>query len=305
MFRSILVPLDGSPFGEWGLPLALDIARRAGAAVELVHVHVMPSPLFTEPRPNMESPIDAQARARARTYLDQTAQRAGAAGVPVTATLLEGAVPDALLAHAAAREVDLVVMTTHGRGPLSRLWLGSVADQMLRRLATPLLLLRPGDAEPDLALSPALQHVLVPLDGSPLAEQVLGPALELGNLVGADYTLLTVVEPLVFAGDPVAGMQAATGDADLFGRAQEEARAYLEGTARRLRARGLQVRTRVGVHPQAAGAILDEAREVPADLIALATHGRRGLARLLLGSTADKVVRGAAVPVLVYRPRGE
>jgi nucleotide-binding universal stress UspA family protein len=305
MFSSILVPLDGSTFGEWALPLALDIARRAGAGVELVHVHVLPAPPFTEPRPNMESPIDTRARDRAQAYLDQAAGRAGDAGVTVTATLLEGAVPDSLLAHAVPRGANLVVMTTHGRGPLSRLWLGSVADEMLRRLPVPLLLVRPGEGEPDLARPPDLRHVLVPLDGSPLAEQVLWPALELGTLTGADYTLLVVVEPLLFTGDPMTGVQAATVDDALFRQLQDEARAYLEGTAQRLRARGSEVRTRLVIHPQPAGAILDEVRAGPIDLIALATHGRTGLARLLLGSTADKVVRGAAVPVLVYRPRGE
>ena len=96
MFRSVLVALDGSPFGEWALPAALDIARRAGAALELVHVHLVPSRLFTEYRPNMEVPTDAQARERAGSYLDGVARQAGAAGVPVTARLLDGAVPDAL-----------------------------------------------------------------------------------------------------------------------------------------------------------------------------------------------------------------
>jgi nucleotide-binding universal stress UspA family protein len=306
MLRTILVPLDGSTFGEHALPLALDVARRAAARLELAHVCVVPAPLFTEPRPNMESPLDARALARSRAYLDRVVQRIGTtAGVPVAATLLEGGVADALEAHANSREVDLVVMTTHGRGPLSRLWLGSVADQLLRRLPMPLLLMRPGDAEPHFDRPRVMRHMLIPLDGSPDAEQVLGPALELGGLVDADYTLLHVVEPLLFAGDDFAGFQAQAVDGLLFERLKEEARAYLEGMAQRLRARVPRVQTRLVVHSQPAGAILDEARAPAIDLIALATHGRGGLVRMLVGSTADKVVRGASIPVLVYRPRGE
>jgi nucleotide-binding universal stress UspA family protein len=89
----------------------------------------------------------------------------------------------------------------------------------------------------------------------------------------------------------------------LFHQLKEEAGAYLDATAQRLRGRGLQVETRLVIHPQPAAAILEEARARGVDLIALATHGRGGLARLLLGSTADKVVRGAQIPVFVYRPR--
>jgi nucleotide-binding universal stress UspA family protein len=146
--------------------------------------------------------------------------------------------------------------------------------------------------------------VLIPLDGSPLAEQAVEPAVALGGLTQADFTLVQAVEPEVLIGDDLGGFGTVTaGLADLE-QMEEQARGYLEGVARRLRARSLRVRTSVvtGKHPVAA--ILQGAREHGADLIALATHGYGGVTRLLLGSVADKVVRGAPTPVLVFRPAG-
>jgi nucleotide-binding universal stress UspA family protein len=199
--------------------------------------------------------------------------------------------------------VDLVVMTTHGRGPLSRLWLGSVADAFLRRSPAPLFLIRPREGAPDLAAGPGPRHILIPLDGGPLAEQVLGPAVALGQPVGADYTLLRVLPPAVAVVFEPAGtpMPVLVDDPPLQER-ESQARAYLDQVANRLRAEGLGVRTQVAVDQLVPGAILDAVPDNDIDLIALATHGRAGLPRLLLGSVADKVIRGAAVPVLAFRP---
>jgi nucleotide-binding universal stress UspA family protein len=256
--------------------------------------------------------LEEKLREDAQDYLAGTARRLeGAAPVPVSASLLEGDVAATLCAHAADTGADLVVMATHGRGPLGRFWLGSVADEVLRRLPVPLLLVRPGEEPPDLAAEPALRRVLVPLDGDPLAEQVLEPAAALAQLVGAEITLLRVVRPAgpVPADLPegAAGREAAALLEQVRGLHRQvlrEAEGYLTRVAGRLRAPGRRVQTKVVVGEHAASAILDEARDGGADLIALATHGRHGLPRLLLGSVADKVVRGAAAPVLVLRPQG-
>jgi nucleotide-binding universal stress UspA family protein len=149
----------------------------------------------------------------------------------------------------------------------------------------PVLLVRPHEPAPGVLPEPLVEEeVVVPLDGSALAEQALGPALGLARLLEAGCTLLRVVES---AGSPPKAVR-------------EEARAYLEDVAGRLRGQGLSVRPRVVVAPHAAEAIIEQARG--GGLIALATHGRGGLGRMLLGSVADKVIRGASVPVLVYRP---
>ncbi len=151
--------------------------------------------------------------------------------------------------------------------------------------------------------------MLIPLDGSELAEQILEPALALGAATQAEYTLLRVVKQMAAASyDPASGRVSGLRESllkqmQVMDRQQwTEAQEYLERLAGGLRARSLTVQRRVIPHEQPAAAILDDAQKNAADLIALATHGRGGLKRLLLGSVADKVVRGAATPVLVYRP---
>jgi nucleotide-binding universal stress UspA family protein len=300
MLHALLVPLDGSPFAEQALPLALSVARRARATIQLAHVHV---PLvYFHDYEKLEGLLDEKIREREHAYLEGVAQKlTGVSVVPVTSTLLpEGPVSDALQKQAAATEA-LVVMTTHGRGALSRFWLGSVADELVRRGPATLLLVRPREDAADPAREPALQHVLIPLDGSPHAEQVLDSALELGGLMQARYTLVRVVAPVPVVGADLPGYAAGGLDLPRLEQLQTEARAYLEAVADRLRARSLQVQTCVVVNKQPAIGILETARTQAVDLIALETHGRSGLPRLFLGSVADKVVRGATVPVLVHR----
>ena len=199
-----MVPLDGSAFGEYALPLALGIAQRAGAHVELIHICTPPLPsVFADglvnPAP-VEPPLEL-AGEQAHAYLDQLADRlAQHWHVPISTVVRYGPAADTLYTHALASAADLVVMTTHGYGPLSRFWLGSVADKLMRRLPVPILLARPAEASIDLLAdihTLALQHILIPLDGSALAEEILPPAVALGTLTGAHYTLLQALDPLV------------------------------------------------------------------------------------------------------------
>jgi nucleotide-binding universal stress UspA family protein len=304
MYHSLLVPLDGSPFGEQALPLAVSIARRAGIPLQVMHVHEPLRPIYyTEPMPGLENISDPRWREQEQAYLVGVAQRLTAiAPLPVTAALLDGPVVGALREHAQATGADLIVMTTHGRGPFSRFWLGSVADQLLRHSPVPLLLVHPHEETPDWTQDQCLPRVLIPLDGSALAEQVLEPALALGRLMRAEYTLFRVVEPLPQVGqDPVSYAPSVIAQEEIE-RLKVEARVYLGRVAERLREQGLHARTRVVTGPHPAVAILDAARGEGMSVIALATHARRGLARLLLGSVADKVIRGSPVPVFVYRP---
>jgi nucleotide-binding universal stress UspA family protein len=309
MYRSIMVPLDGSPFGEHALPLALTIARRAGATVDLVHV------VTTVGRNVFGGELDApvlgvprleQMRERAGAYLDQLAASLSARwDVAITSTVLNGPPADTLRARALASGVDLVVMTTHGRGPLSRAWLGSVADALIRQMPVPILLVRPHEEALDLleaAHEQAFQHVLIPLDGSDLAEDVCEPAVALGELMQAEYSLLQAIDVPTLGYAPAA--QVAGLDEQVLEQWRAEAQAYLDQVAEPMRARGLRVRTNV-MFAQPALAILDYARQHAVDLIAMATHGRGGLARILLGSVADKVVRSTGTPVLLHRPCDE
>jgi nucleotide-binding universal stress UspA family protein len=302
MYRTIMVPLDGSAFSEYALPLALTIARRAGATLNLVHVCVPPAPHDLLYRLQSDGD-DISPRAQGHLYLDHLADSLAARWeLPIIATVLDGPVGPALEAHARDVEADLLVMTTHGRGPLARMALGSVADTLVRALPMPVLLTRPREDVLDLLESvheDAYERILLPLDGSALAEAALEPALALGTLFGAEYTLLQAIDPplLDYALTPYAPVV----DQRTLDAWREAARAYLERIADHLRARNLRVHIEV-VLGQAGVAIAEYAREQRFELIVLATHGRGGLARMVLGSTTDAVVRAVHGAVLVVRP---
>lgn len=309
MVRSILVPLDGSPLSECALPHAESLARRAGATLHLVHVltRAAHAPIYDEDVPVADEQLHSLAGVHAEAYLDHIRDQLAAAGM----TLAPSAVLDsddgppgiaiAIAQYVAVHDIDLVVMTTHGRSGLARFWLGSTADVLVRIGHVPLLLIRPSEGVATVPTTPRYRTILIPLDGSALAEGILPPALELGRLTQAAYTLLHVVEPRTqVRWGPY--MSPTDLDPDATRRRQAEARQYLERVAAPLRAAGTTFQLRAVFGDQAAAAIVRMARRHEADMIALATHGHSGLTRLLLGSVADKVLRTSPVPVLIYRP---
>ncbi|HTU16966.1 MAG TPA: universal stress protein [Gemmataceae bacterium] len=295
MYRSILVPLDGSLASEQSLAYAAALSRRSGAALRLAYVH---TPLILGEGTLYLGTPDVQLWEEEKKYLLTVVKRLQQRGLEkVSAQVLEGPIVETLHEQALHESCDLVVMTTHGRGPVSRFWLGSVADQLVHRLPIPLLLVRTQVEAPPPAVEPEIRNLLVALDGTPAAEQILEPVATLAKLLGATCTLLRVVPP---AGDSAAAHETAvtTTQADAL---RAEAHIYLKRVATLLRDRGILVQTSILAYAHPAAAILNEAASGEYDLLALETHGRRGLPRLFLGSVADKVVRGAAVPVLVHR----
>ncbi|MEZ4588609.1 MAG: universal stress protein [Gemmatimonadales bacterium] len=193
--RSILIPLDGSAFSATAVPMAVKLARAAGARVKLVRVHepflaLVPAVEVPVPAP----PDDAELRKQEETHLAETAAALGVVGPSkVEHELLVGLAANALTEAIERDRPDLVVMSTHGRGPLSRFWLGSVADHLVRHVSVPLLLLRPSEDEKAPA-EPAIRSILVPLDLSGSAESILGPVTELAQITRAKVTLLHVLE---------------------------------------------------------------------------------------------------------------
>jgi nucleotide-binding universal stress UspA family protein len=310
MYRTLLVPLDGSRFSEQALPLALSIAKRAGAELQLLYVHGTLEADYPEHRFLDEESWTTEWKTRHEAYLDGLAQRLRAAGAKSTAPLiLQGDIAGTIRKHAIEKQVDLVVMTTHARGPVARMWLGSVADQLIRELPTPLLLVHPIGEKTDLTADVILKHLLLPLDGTPLAELIIEPALALGELMGTDYTLLRVIRPVAPIHYPPEGVIKDPLPEGMIQQLQRvetasrrKAQEYLDEVAQRLRRHLLRVHTKIVDEAQPALAVIEAAQKLSADLIAMQTHGWRGLHRLLLGSVADKVLRAARAPLLVQRP---
>jgi nucleotide-binding universal stress UspA family protein len=303
MKGAILVPLDGSAFGEQALPLARQLARKARAELHLVHVHqpVQPS-VYVQDISVYTGQLEEEAREREEEYLAGLANRtAELAGVVVRRALLDAPVAPALARYAEEEGVGLVVMTTHGRGGLSRAWLGSVADALVREATIPVLVLRPRDGVTAEEEPREFRRILIPLDGSELAEQILEPTIELGRLMDAEYTLLQVVVPPFVLMPPTSAVVVEPEPDDGVGPHGSEQ--YLAEVAARLREEGHRVKVVVETYPNAAQAILDYAKQNEIDLIAMSTHGRTGFSRIALGSVSDKVLRGAEVPVLLLRVR--
>lgn len=290
MFRTILVPLDGSVVGEQALATAARLARAFRATVHLVHVHYPNSltPIVIETLPVIDDELHSLAAEHERFYLNQVAAQPVFNGVQTVVTRLEGAVAETLAAHAQAINADLVVMTTHGWSGFEHFWLGSVAESLLRLTHTPLWLMRPGESA-SRAAQP-LRRILVPLDGSTHAEQVLAPVQSLAALDGARLTLARILV-----------QRRGADQADVTAQKQE-IEAYLQVLATRLEAQGVPADIAVGTADQPARALLTLSRELQVDAIALATRGQGGWQRVVMGSVADKIIRASPVPVLVVRP---
>jgi nucleotide-binding universal stress UspA family protein len=193
----------------------------------------------------------------------------------------------------------LIAMSTHGRSGLARWALGSVTDKVLHATSNPMLIVRSQDPE-NFSQDVNLTSLLVPLDGSALAERVLPLAAILAKALGLRVTLLRATPSI---GDyyqyadsaPPAGVE------DLAREVDEEAATYLDDTARRLRLEGVREAEQSLVHGSPEIAVTDYVREVPHCLVAMTTHGRSGIGRWVLGSVADRVIRSSGAPVLVMR----
>jgi nucleotide-binding universal stress UspA family protein len=298
LLHSILVPLDGSAMAEQAIGPAAALARAAKARIRLVLVHQsLPAPTTRE-QSKLYVSMELATRRAAREYLKVQVDRLRRQGCPsLTKVVLSGQPGEALVEHAQEWGASLIVMCTHGRGPIMRAWLGSVADHVVRHAGIPVLLMRPSENGAPAAIEPGGQ-VLVPLDGSPFGEAALEPAKAIARLIGADLRLMEVVRPVPSAlAEPTLFTDGF--DEHLAELRRVQAEEYLDHTVDRLRTNGLRVRSEVVLSQSMAGTILDVAASVNVRMVAMATHGRSGLNRLLLGGVADKVVRGANCPVLV------
>jgi nucleotide-binding universal stress UspA family protein len=297
MYSSILVSLDGSSFAEAALPWALSFSRRADADLHLATVH--------EPVPSFSyDEWESAAWEWSEEYLAKVRDRVTPlAGGTVDAWVGSGRVVDCLLRRAEDVKADLVVMATHGRGAFTRAWLGSVTDGLLRHTNLPVLVVRPPEkSHPDLEEErPEPRCIVVPLDGSKLAESELDHARKLAELFGSCLNLVRVVAYPVEIASPYLPHTVQMNQ-HLVDEAKEAAEDYLASRAEPLREAGLEVHTHVLVDAQPGHAIAEVAESTEADLVIMSTHGRKGIQRALLGSTTDKVIRSVKVPVLVRRP---
>ena len=199
MYRKILVPLDGSAFAVHALPLALTLARRSRAEIHLATVTTPLAASYLEGVYVGNGDLEEEQAAQQRAYQERTLARLSERiDVPLTGEVMHGEVASTLCDLAACGEYDLMVMATHARSPFGRFWLGSVADEMIRHGTLPMLLVRPGEGEAKLDVEPDLGRVVLPLDGTELAEQILEPAVALAGLMPwAEIVLVRAIRPVM------------------------------------------------------------------------------------------------------------
>jgi nucleotide-binding universal stress UspA family protein len=303
MFRTILVPLDRTRFAEAALPTAIHLAKRHAADLLLSTVW-QPLPVSSNNSAG-ESELwkwEQGCREDDRRYMSEVARRVGqASGRNVAVRYLVGDPAEELAKLAAGGEVDAAVVSTHARSPLAGTLLRSVTARLARTGGIPLFLIHPDAPSPEVEIASRrpFHHVLLPLDGSSLGEA----ALSRHFLAGLDFRATTVTLLHVLAPSGLRVVPATPRSPDRPRRGELAAtEAYLAGVAERLAAWGFRVQRRVLTSSSVVAAIMIFAEAEQVDLIAMATHGLGGLARVLPGSVAEAVVRRARVPTVLFPP---
>ena len=299
MYKNLLVPFDGSPFSARALPIAAAVARRSGATLHLVLVHdpssYIPFVAAEVAIPVYDAELVHEQRGHEQRALDAEVATLASQGVLASSRLLEGTTIEALVEYGQEIDADLTVMTTHGRGGFERLRLGSVTSAYLVRATNPVLLVR-GSGTDEVPVVPS-GALLCPLDGSPFSEAMIPHARTFAEAFDMQMALFAVTVPHAMPMAPM-GTELLADPAAL----EAESQGRSEYLSRMLSQCPAGATTNATTDLSVARAILEEATRINAGVIAMASHGRGGLIRLVLGSVADEVVRHAELPVLLYRP---
>ena len=295
MFQHLLVPLDGSRLAEAALSPAAFLAEALGASVTLMHV------IESDPPPQVHGERHLSDPDQAMAYLDAVAAQAFPAALRVERHVHTAQVEDlarSIVDHVRELGPDLIVMCTHGQGGMHTRLFGSIAQQVIARGRTPVLLIQPsrGRHAPPFACS----RLLVPLDGDPDHEQGLPVAAGLALACKAGLHLVMVIPTLgTLSGEPAASALLLPGvTSALLDLTSDQAESYLSEQVAALQARGLAVQAVVS-RGDPARVIVHTARKAHADIIVLATHGKGGMEAFWSGSVAPEVTSRSHLPLLL------
>jgi nucleotide-binding universal stress UspA family protein len=308
VYKKMLVPLDGSERAEVVFPYAKELAGRL--SIDIV--------LFLVSRPSAQAIMPMQ-----KAYVEQAVERVKnqvveiqegpkplSELVDVQSQLIEGYPPDEILRYADENEIDLILMATHGQSGRKRWKIGGVASKIMSASGIPVILVRAempeGVTEPEWPI----KTVLVPLDGSELAESVLPHVKALGKQLGCqpvDVVLLRVCEPPTipsYYGPELSGVPLDWGkyvEQEMV-RDKERAGEYLAELEKKFKDKGVSVRSEV-IQGKPDDEIVEYANKNNFSLIVMATHGRSGLSRLVYGSVAANLLHGVTSPILMVKPQ--
>jgi nucleotide-binding universal stress UspA family protein len=300
MYTRMLIPLDGSKLAENVLPYARALARALDLRIELLSVVDTMDFARTTHAGHVRDfdPIIEAAVREGEQYLENVAR--SFTGMTVDNCVVEQGQADQIIVEKAARDKEtLIGMATRGRSGIHRWLMGSVAEKVLRGATNPLLLVR-GDEEGKSEGVATLKSIIVPLDGSKLAESVLPRAIDLAKKLGLEI-VLTRAYQLPLSAYPGADAAYIPNQDAFLTAVKGEASAYLEAKVNEIRGNGIEKVSFILLVGSGADEIIDLARTTPDNLIAMCTHGRSGVKRWALGSVTEKVVRHSGDPVLVVR----
>ncbi len=306
MYRSMLVPLDGSNLAESVLGYAKELAISLDLDVTVMHVY---NARYGEHAPMHRAYVERGAaivRRQMEASQHNTAANTAVATAQVKAVLVTGHPAEEILRHADEYGIDLILLATHGRSGIRRWAMGSVAAKILSASKVPVWLV-PAASSMENARPPLSAWTLVvPLDGSQLAEAVIPQVEALARQWGSelvDIVLIRVCEPTFVTADyPEANMPLSWGEhiENMESRFKLTSEQYLERIEERLMSAGLNVRADV-LMGKTDEMILDYAHQYSFCTIAMSSHGRSGLRRWAYGSVADRIVHGAQCPVFLVR----
>ena len=299
MYSKILIPLDGSRTAEKVLPYARYLAGKFKVPVELlavIDIAEMASHMASEKARFLDTIIEDGVR-HSTNYLRGVAGTFP--GTDVSCSVEKGKAEDTIIEKSASDKTMLIAMATHGRSGLNRFLLGSVAEKVLRGSANPLLLIRASE-EAKSDGEATLKSIIVPLDGSELAESVLPMVVDVAKKLNLEIELFRAyhIPYNVYAGDE--GFYAGNYE-ELLNGVRDETQEYLDRKAAEIRKIGVEKVTCVVKEGFAGDEIISLGRKTPASLIAMCSHGRSGVKRWVLGSVTETVVRHSDGPVLITR----
>jgi nucleotide-binding universal stress UspA family protein len=304
MAEGVIVPLDGSPLGETVLPYAKRLAAALGLEVTLLRVVEPTAKELRRYAAGEKRPQIPEGGKEARAYLDKAGRYFQGSGVTVSTQVVTGVPAVEIIAAGEKDPASYIIMPTHGRSGVRRWLIGSVADKVIQFAVNPLFIMHPAAKSP-LAPEAGLSAVIVALDGSSVAEEVLPQVKRLAKALGLRVTLLQATPSLADAAKwNTAYMGAPVVDyATIVEDMAKDAAKYLESIAARLRTAGIKDVRESVVQGDAASAIITAGEGSHGSFVAMTTRGRTGLKRTLLGSVADRVVRHGGTPVLLVRPK--
>lgn len=293
MFEHILVPLDGSQLAEQALPLAASIAEAIPAKLTLLRV--VPQFAILAADPMLYEEMNRLGEEESLSYLRSKAEDLNLKA-PIDIVCEIGSAADAIIQFAEDHEVDLITMSSHGRSGLNRWVYGSVAERVLRQAPCATSIINARTVREQQLQS---RKILVPLDGSPLAERALEPAQWLAEAMGADLHLLRVTSSAHQMLE-TASMREVFDEIE--SKEMQEAKAYLKSKCSDRVDSQLKIEIEV-TEGAVAEAILDYAANQQIEMIVMSSHGRTGLQRWVYGSVAEKVLRSACCATMIIRDR--